>query len=382
MKVVLTGATGFLGWHTRIRLGALTDHDVVVIGRGEWPNLAHTVRNADAIIHVAGVNRGDDADVEQDNVHLAQQVSEAVLRAGARPRIIFANSIHSGNDSAYGRGKFAASDILDVTVGRLGSHYVDVQLPNLFGEHGRPGYNSFVATFADAIARSKVVSVDDREVELLHAQQAAQVLIDALACPDSVVRPPGTSTTVASVLRTFQRFHNLYTAGDIPALESPLDLDLFNVLRAATFPGQGPIQLAPRADSRGSLVEVVRAHGGEGQTFVSTTKPGVTRGEHFHLRKVERFVVLSGRASICLRRMYSKETVRFDVNGDTPVAVDMPTMWAHNITNTGNSDLMTLFWTNQLFDPKVPDTYAETVGTVSRQHTDTDLSRAVSGTAK
>lgn len=362
MKVVLTGATGFLGWHTRIRIGALTNHDLVIAGRREWPNLADTVRNADAIIHVAGVNRGDGADVEQGNVDLAQQVSDAVLRADRRPRIVFANSIQSGNDSAYGRGKSAASDILGAAVGRVGSHYVDVELPNLFGEHGRPGYNSFVATFADAIARSGTVSVDDREVELLHAQQAAHVLIDALTGSDSVVRPCGTSTTVASVLDTLQRFHNLYSSGDIPALESPLDVDLFNVLRAAIFPGQGPIQLTPRRDSRGSLVEVVRAHGGHGQTFVSTTKPGVTRGEHFHLRKVERFVVLAGSASICLRRMYSEETVRFDVNGDTPVAVDMPTMWAHNITNTGQHDLTTLFWTNELFDPESPDTFPEFVG--------------------
>ena len=107
---------------------------------------------------------------------------------------------------------------------------------------------------------------------------------------------------------------------------------------------------------------MVRAHGGQGQTFVSTTRPGITRGEHFHLRKVERFVVLSGRARISLRRLFSEEVVSFDVTGGDPSVVDMPTMWAHNITNTGSDELTTLFWTQELFDPAAPDTYAEPVG--------------------
>ena len=108
--------------------------------------------------------------------------------------------------------------------------------------------------------------------------------------------------------------HRVYASGDIPPLLTDFDVDLFNTFRAAMFPAHYPIRLVPRADHRGSLVEVVRAHGGQGQTFVSTTRPGVTRGDHFHLRKVERFVVLAGRATITLRRMFSHEIVR--VPGD------------------------------------------------------------------
>jgi len=113
----------------------------------------------------------------------------------------------------------------------------------------------------------------------------------------------------------------------------------------------------------------VRAHGGQGQTFVSTTKPGITRGEHFHLRKIERFVVLRGEARISLRRMFADDVVSFDVTGDAPAVVDMPTMWVHNITNTGASELTTLFWTHELFDPAAPDTFPDTVSPVNSDHT-------------
>jgi len=166
---------------------------------------------------------------------------------------------------------------------------------------------------------------------------------------------------VQTVFDTVQRFNELYATGDVPPLLTDLDLDLFNTLRAARFPAHYPMALSPRTDERGSLVEVVRAHGSQGQTFVSTTKPGITRGEHFHLRKVERFVVLSGHARISLRKLFTDEVVSFDVTGAAPAIIDMPTMWVHNITNTGASELTTLFWTHELFDPASPDTFPQAV---------------------
>lgn len=361
MKIVLTGAAGFLGWHTRARLRALTNHEVVAIDRAEWATLGDYVDGADAIIHVAGVNRGTDNEVERGNVDLAGDVIDAVRATGIRPRIIYANSIQTGNGTPYGTGKAAAADILAGLAGELGVHFVDIQLPNLFGEHGRPGYNSFVATFAHAVIDGKTPTIADKEVNLLHAQAAAQVFIDALETTQSVMRPEGTPTTVKSVYDAFRGFNALYTAGDIPPLLTDLDVDLFNTLRAAKFPAHYPIDLSPRSDDRGRLVEVVRAHGGQGQTFISTTKPGITRGEHFHLRKVERFVVVGGTAQISLRKLFTNEVVSFDVSGEAPAVVDMPTMWVHNITNTGEGELTTLFWTHELFDPQAPDTYPEAV---------------------
>lgn len=370
MRVLLTGAAGFLGWHTRVRLRATTDHEVVPVTRSAWPDLDRLVADADAVLHLAGVSRGTDGEVRDGNIGLAEDLAAAVRKSGARPRIVFANSVQCGNLTPYGGGKAGAAAVLAGLASELGAPAVDARLPNLFGEHGRPRYNSFVPTFVEAVMEGRTPRIEDRPIELLHVQQAAQVLIDALDGREGMIEPTGTPTTVQLVFDKLAHFKRLYASGDIPPLLSDLDVDLFNTFRAARFPEHYPIPIVSRSDDRGSLAEVVRAHGGQGQTFVSTTRPGMTRGEHFHLRKVERFVVLAGRATITLRRMFSHETVAFSVSGAQPCIVDMPTLWAHNITNTGSSPLTTLFWTHELFDPSRPDTYAEPVVVAPRELVD------------
>lgn len=362
MKIVLTGAHGFLGWHTRCLLHATSDHTVVAVGRDSWPQLAELMADADAVLHVAGINRADDTELVDGNIGLARDVAAAVRATGRPVDVVFANSVQVGNGSPYAQGKAGAADVLRALSAECGGRFTDVRLPNLFGEHGRPGYNSFVASFVDAVIRGEEPSIADRPIALLHAQGAARVLVDALDAPSAVVEPRGTDTSVVHVWETLQRFHATYAAsGDVPAFADQLEVDLFNTYRAALFPAGYPIRLTPRADQRGRLVETVRTHGSGGQTFVSTTVPGVTRGEHYHLHKIERFVVLNGRATISLRRMFTDEVLDFPVTGEEPVLIDMPTMWAHNITNTGDVELTTLFWTDTLFDPDNPDTIPEPV---------------------
>ncbi|MEL4359213.1 MULTISPECIES: polysaccharide biosynthesis C-terminal domain-containing protein [unclassified Luteococcus] len=357
MKILLTGAGGFLGWHTRVRLDALTDYEVVAVTRENWSELASLAEGCEAIIHIAGINRASDEEVEAGNLALAQDVAAAAREAGVR-RIVYANSIQAEKDNPYGRGKAAAATALAQTRVEL----VDVLLPNLFGEYGRPGYNSFVATFAHAVAQDTPPSeVNDNPIGLLHVQEAAQVLMDGLTGPTGQVRPEAHQTTVVEVLEKLKSYRETYRTGDIPALLTDFDVNLFNTLRGALFPQAYPIALTPHSDDRGRLVETVRSHGGQGQTFVSTTKPGITRGEHYHLGKIERFVVLGGKARISLRKVFGDDVIDFDVDGEQPMAIDMPTLWIHNITNTGDTELLTQFWTHTLFDPENPDTFWQKV---------------------
>lgn len=361
MKILLTGATGFLGWHTRVRLRALTDHEIIPVSRANWGSLVELAKNADAVIHIAGVNRGEPEKVEAGNVSLAQDVSLAVRSSSSVARLVYANSIQSGSDTHYGRGKEAAGALLLEAAREVEAQFTDVFLPNLFGEHGAPRYNSFVATFVEAVIAHTHPDIVDRQVELMHVQRAAQALIDGLGDRGGARHPAGTLNTVQGIYESLANFHQLYSNGDIPALSDTFTIDLFNTYRAGLFPRHYPITLVAHSDDRGRLVETVRSHGGQGQTFVSTTRPGFTRGDHFHLSKVERFVVLEGSARISLRRLFTDDIISFDVTGDVPAVVDMPTMWVHNITNIGDRDLTTLFWTHSLFDPDAPDTYWEPV---------------------
>lgn len=362
MRIVLTGAAGFLGWHTRLRLHAHTDYEVVPVTRSTWSQLPALIDGADAVVHIAGVNRGTDAEVEQGNIQLAEELADALARSPAPARVVFANSTQAGNETPYGNGKAAASSILRAVADIHGSHFVDVRLPNVFGEHGRPRYNSFVATFIDAVIAGQTPSISDRNVELVSAQEAAATLINATASARGQLHPSGVAHSVRQVWDLLREFHDTYSrAGEFPDLTTDFQVDLFNAYLAASFPSRYPILLSPRSDPRGTFVETVRSQGGEGQASFSSTVPGATRGEHYHLRKIERFTVIAGQARVSARKMFDQDAIHFDVDGKTPVAIDMPIGWAHNITNTGEQVLLTQFWTNELFKPERPDTFREPV---------------------
>ncbi|WP_206473174.1 NAD-dependent epimerase/dehydratase family protein [Dietzia sp. KRD202] len=363
MKVLITGASGFLGWHTRLRIAALTDHQVLTASRENWDILDELVANADAVIHLAGVNRAATEDaVERGNLRLGADLARAITLANKPLRVVMSGTIQVTRDNAYGRGKFGGLRQIENATVAAGGHFVDVCLPNLFGEHGKPNYNSFVATFVEAIALGNRPKIDDNTVELLHAQDAAQSLIDALSVHEVRTRPIGQEVAVSRVWDLLEEFHSSYAlTGEIPSLTTKFRIDLFNSYRAALFPQNYPIALVPHSDARGSFVETVRCRGGEGQASFSTTEPGVTRGEHYHLTKVERFVVIQGEARISLRKMFTDQVIDFDVNGSRPVAIDMPVGWVHNISNTGKGQLFTQFWSHELFRPQAPDTFPEAV---------------------
>ncbi len=376
MKVVVTGADGFFGWHLRALLLTVPDCQVVPIGRTQWTpqGLTRAVTDADVVFHLAGINRGSEYDVEHGNVVLADQLVQALTTAGAGlkappPVVVSAGSAQSALDVPYGRGKRIAAEQLAQWAVSAGAVAADVRFPGLFGEHGRPAYNSFVATFADQVVRGQTPTVTgDRELPLLHVHDAAQILLDvSRQRPNESVEVAAEPVRISQVAQLLQGYHATYGAarggGDIPILGCPFEVALFNTYRAALWAHRPVIPLTPRSDERGTLVESVRVHGGPGQSFVSTTRPGFVRGEHFHFRKIERFQVVHGTGRIRLRKLFDPLTAvqTYDVTGDEPCAIDMPTLWTHSIENIGRNDLTTLFWTNELFDPQDPDTYPRPV---------------------
>lgn len=366
MTIAITGGFGFLGWHTACRIRATRGVEPLRLGREDFVSvdrLTERLVGVETLIHIAGVNRVETPhDVEGQNLALGAKLAEA-LRAQQRPiDVAYANSIQADQDNAYGRGKRAAADVLGDALASTGGRFADIRLPNLFGEHGRPAYNSFVATFLREVLAGRVPTVTgDREIELLHVQGAAESLIQALGT-SGVVRPSGHPRMISDVLGSLQEIHALYgDRGEIPAITDPFSRDLFNTYRSAHFPGGWPIHPQVHRDERGSLFESVRSHGGPGQSFASTTRPGKTRGDHYHLHKVERFSVVSGEAVISLRRLLHEPVIEFRVSGEKPSFIDMPTMWVHKIRNVGGNELVTMFWADQLLDPENPDQYPEKV---------------------
>lgn len=370
-KVVVTGARGLIGWHAHARLHAANcaaafkgdpaPYEIVALGHAEFDDdtaLTRALTGADAVLHFAGVNRAPDDEVEAANPAIARRLLAHCEEAGVIPHIVYANSTHAASDTPYGRSKRIAGEV----IGAFTPRYSDLVLPHIFGEGARPYYNNVTATFIDKILKGEEITPNpDGKVQLLHAGTAAQAAIDALTQGQSgQIIPAPHPMSVPDLLAKLQGFHDSYSANIYPDLSDPFDVALFNSYRAASYPDGWPRPLRLNSDPRGTLFEAVKGGGG-GQCFLSTTEPGITRGDHFHLDKVERFLVVQGEAIIRIRKVLSDEVWDYPVSGAAPAPVDMPSLHTHSIENVGKGPLLTLFWTHDLFDPANPDTYADKV---------------------
>lgn len=364
-RIGVTGSNGFLGWHLRCALHANSQDVVVPAPRevfGDDRALGQFAAQCDAIVHLAALNRGDDALIESANVDLTRRLIAALEAAQARPHVILSSSVHQASDTPYGRSKRLSAELLANWAARSGAIFTNLILPNLFGECGRPHYNSVVATFCHQLARGETPHIiEDRELELVHAQRVAREIRELVSRPTAGDRlMSGTRLRVSALLSQLQEMARRYADHVIPELATELDLELFNTYRSFLFPENYPVTPVLRADTRGRLFEAVKSER-EGQCFISTTLPGVTRGNHYHRAKIERFLVISGKALIRVRKLFSTAITEYRISGDQPQYVDMPTLHTHNITNIGQESLITLFWSNEIFDPSRPDTYAEPV---------------------
>lgn len=370
-RIVITGARGLIGWHAHARLhaancaatfkGEPAPFDIVALDHAAFDDdaaLQAAVGGAQAVLHFGGVNRAPDDVVEAANPAIASRLAEACKTAGVAPHIVYANSTHAASDTPYGRSKRIAGEVLS----RVGGGYTDMVLPHIFGECARPRYNNVTATFIEAVIAGETPDINpEGRVALLHAGAAAKAALDAaINRTTGTLRPETHDIAVTDLFALLQQFHANYQANIYPDLGDPFTVALFNSYRAALYPSGFPRPLKLNTDARGTLFEAVKGGGG-GQTFLSTTLPGITRGDHFHLNKVERFLVVQGEAMIRIRKVLSDEVWEYRVSGDAPAPVDMPTLHTHSIENTGDTELLTLFWTHDLFDPANPDTFADKV---------------------
>ncbi len=365
MKIGITGIDGMIGFHLRCFLHGKNGFEVIGADRSTFASQSSLdvfLSDLDVVVHLAGMNRGNDAEIERTNTGLALALVGACERSRCRPHIIFSSSTHVMRDTAYARSKRESAKILNDWAVSAKATFTNLILPHVFGEGGKPFYNSVVSTFCHQLASGETpVIINDGDLELVHSQQVAVKILELIQAPISGdVRIPGVPMRVSELLSTLKKFDELYRGMVLPDVGDPINLYLFNVYRSYLFPAYYPVNTQLHQDARGTLFEAAKSLSG-GQCFISTTKPGITRGNHYHTRKIERFVVLSGKGLIQIRKLFSAKTAEFEVTGDLPQYVDMPTLHTHNITNIGESDMTVLFWANEIFDPAHPDTFHEPV---------------------
>ena len=365
LTVGITGSRGLLGWHTSVYLKTLPGIELELADRKVFENpilLEVFARKCDVIFHCAGMNRGVDAEIAATNVSLTRALIAALNKTKTTKHVIFSSSTHIARESSYGKSKRECATLLEAWARISNALFTNLILPNIFGERGKPFYNSVVSTFCYQVSVGEAPKVfEDVQLEQIHAQSVARIFWDIVQTKQAgEVWVPGRKTSVVGLLDKIRDFHRNYISDIFPDVRDEFDRDLFNTYRSYLYPSHYPRALTLNSDARGSLFESVKTFNG-GQTFLSTTLPGITRGNHFHTRKIERFLVVKGMAQICIRRVLSEEVNIFDVSGAKPSFVDIPTLHTHNITNIGNDELITLFWTHEFYDPLASDTTMEQV---------------------
>ncbi len=371
IKVGITGQAGFMGQHLFNFLGTkLEEISLIPFKRSFFDNpelLQQWVAKCDVIVHIAAMNRHQDPQVIYNtNVGLVNSLISACTAAQVCPKIIFSSSTQEEKDNLYGQSKRDGRKFFQEWAKHNNAAFTALVIPNVFGPFGKPYYNSFIATFCYQLNNNESPEVhQDSEVSLIYINELLEAFYAEIknATPEiKTIDVPATSTkSVTEILALLNHFKAVYLVqGQVPDIDNSFTLNLFNTFTSFIPKDYFPRPYVQHTDNRGAFVEIMRA-GSSGQSSYSTTVPGITRGNHYHTRKVERFAVIKGKASIKWRKVNTEKVYEFILDGATPSYVDMPIWYTHNITNIGDTELVTLFWINEPYNPDDPDTYFETV---------------------
>ena len=368
MRIMITGVGGFIGRNLAVRLEERGYTDVMGVARANsLDELEKAVAEADFVFHLAGVNRPqDEADFTTGNVSLTEALCAALARTGRRVPVVYSSSAQALLANTYGRSKLAAEKALISYAEATGATACILRLPNVFGKWSRPHYNSAVATFCHQVARGLPITVNSREapLNLIYVDDVVEVFVGILANPGRggrmIEAGPIYATTVGEIADAIQSFpqarQSLMTERVGTGLLRALHATYLSFLPPAKFAYDVPCY----ADPRGEFVEMLKTPDC-GQLSYFTAPPGVTRGEHYHHSKTEKFLVVRGTARYQFRHIVTDETHEIVVRGGEGRIVETVPGWTHNITNVGDDELIVMLWANEIFDREKPDTFARKV---------------------
>ena len=373
MNVVVTGANGFVGRNLVVALRRASV-DAAQIDIDSPPDaLLAGARGADVVFHLAGTNRPEhESEFVTGNVgslaplFAALDTLPAADGPAVRPLIVLSSSTQANHDNPYGLSKLAAEHVLEAYAARSGTPAVIYRLPGVFGKWCRPNYNSVVATFCHNIARGLPITISDptRVVELVHvddvvAQFMTHLEDRAARVARGEVRPTFTASLgeLADRIRGFRAMRNTLEVADAT---DPFTRRLLGTYSSYIPPADLAYDLEQRTDARGTLAELLKSPH-FGQMFVSRTLPGITRGNHYHDLKVEKFCVLEGDAVIRVRPILGDEVTEHRVSGTDFRVVDIPPGMTHSIENVGHAEMIVLFWASEILDRDRTDTHVSEV---------------------
>lgn len=380
MKILVTGAKGFVGKNliaqlNNIRMGKektspltddLTIYEYDIDTQEELLDIY--TKDCDFVCHLAGVNRPENSeDFMKGNFGFTSRLLECLKANNNKAPVLITSSIQAALDNPYGKSKKAGEDLI-FNYGKENDVKVLVyRLPNVFGKWCRPNYNSAVATFCNNIANDLDITVNDPSVtmKLVYIDDVVKEFINAIVGKENRVDdfcsvPIVHTITLGEIVDLIYSFKESRNNLSVPKLDNPFAKALYSTYLSYLPNDKFGYPLKMNVDARGSFTEIIRTSD-RGQFSVNISKPGITKGNHWHHTKNEKFVVVSGKGLIQFRKIGTDEVIDYHVSGDKIEVVDIPTGYTHNINNEGEGDLVTFMWCNECFDPDNPDTYFEEV---------------------
>jgi UDP-2-acetamido-2,6-beta-L-arabino-hexul-4-ose reductase len=329
IKIGITGQVGFVGTHLYNTLGFYPEKFSRIPFEDQFfeieSRLKAFAKQCDVIVHLAAMNRHGDPQVIYDtNIRLVKHLIGAMEATSSKPHVLFSSSTQEVKDNPYGKSKKEGRDLLEAWAERNGAKFTGLIIPNIFGPFGNPYYNSVVATFCHQLTHNETPKIEvDGELKLIYVDELVKEILDRVTSQQSAVSSQKICHTseikVSALLDKLEKINKDYfETGIIPDLSNHFDRNLFNTfLCYIDHQSFFPFKLKKNSDDRGSFVESIKLNNG-GQVSFSTTVPGTTRGNHFHTRKAERFVVIKGQARIELRKIGTHKIMTFDLDGDQP----------------------------------------------------------------
>lgn len=365
MRVLITGVNGFIARNLATRLREMAGYQVVGFGKDDsLADLAERVKNADTVVHLAGVNRPEDVKAyATGNVDLTARLCEFMAADGRKIPLILASSIQAETATPYGVSKRAAEQIAEKLSSSTGTPVTVYRLPNVFGKWCRPNYNSVVATFCHNIANGIPIHISDPAVQLrlVHVEDVVNEFVARLAHAASGFRYAQVEPVYGVGLGELAAHIEAFNNGRLSLLSERVGHGLTRALYSTYVSYLPPARFAydlPRySDERGVFVEILKTRD-SGQFSFFTARPGMTRGGHYHHSKTEKFLVVKGSARFAFRHIITGERHEIRTCGDKPQVVETVPGWAHDITNVGESEMIVMLWANEIFDRARPDTIA------------------------
>ncbi len=364
MKILITGAEGFIGKNLIVALHARGYHDLLRVDMETPPELLERYcADCAFVFHLAGVNRPkQQEEFMQGNFGFTDTLLRTLIKYKNRCPVMFASSTQAALPNLYGRSKKAGEELLDQYARETGANVYIFRFPNVFGKWSKPNYNSAIATFCYNVSHDLPITVNDEStlMHLAYIDDVAEALCDLLEDKTTkegpyCVVPVIHTAKLGDIANRIRSFRTIRESNTLPDMSDLLTRKLY-----ATYLSFLPVMefsypLEMHEDARGSFTEFLRSGAG-GQVSVNVSKPGIAKGNHWHHTKAEKFLVVSGSGVIKFRRIDMDDVIEYQVSGKKLVVVDIPVGYTHSIENTGKTDMVTLMWSSECFDPAHPDT--------------------------